>query len=209
MNLRSAPAELSGNVFRQPFGVAACDINVKVFVCLEFVQHIVDGNLDAAIFLVHHFRGELHLINEQIKFFILSVPDGAFYIFAQSNWISELIIPPLIQFDFQNMIFRNVLRKKILEKQIEKQYGLAAPAYTCDDFYLTVPHTVDQSVYIGISFNHAFHLALMTKPSKLLCWYITIFEKHQGHKRNSQRSFAGNGLSARLKSPIRFRFHRG
>ena len=41
--------------------------------------------------------------------------------------------------------------------------------HTDDDLYLAVPHTVDQSVHIGISFNHAFHLILGTKPSKLLC----------------------------------------
>ena len=59
--------------------------------------------------------------------------------------------------------------QKILKKQIEKQYGLAASAYACYDFYLTVPHTVDQSVNIGISFNHAFHLVLGTKSTELLC----------------------------------------
>ena len=48
-------------------------------------------------------------------------------------------------------------RKKALEAalaQIEKQYGLAASAYACDDLYLAVPHTVNQSVHIGIAFNH-------------------------------------------------------
>lgn len=169
MDLCSTTAKLCCDIFRQPFGVTAGDINIKVFICLEFVQHIVDGNLDAAVFLVHYFRGELHLINEQIEFFILPVPDGAFYIFAQSDRISELIVPPLIQFDFQNMIFRNVLRKEILEKQVKKQYGFSTSAYACDNLYLAVPHTMNQSVHIGISFNHAFHLVLRTKPSELLC----------------------------------------
>lgn len=65
--------------------------------------------------------------------------------------------------DNKVMIFRNILWKKILEKQVKKQYGLSASAYACDDFYFTVPHTVNQPVHIGVSFNHAFHLALWTK----------------------------------------------
>ena len=109
MNLRSTAAKLGGNVFRQALGIAADDINIKVHICFEFVQHIVDGNLNTAVFLVHHLRSELHLINEQIELFTLFVTDDAFNIFTQHNGISELIIASLVQFDFQNMIFRNIL----------------------------------------------------------------------------------------------------
>lgn len=49
--------------------------------------------------------------------------------------------------------------------------------HACDDFYLTVPHAVNQPVHIEISFNHAFHLVLGTKLSKLLCLIYRGFGK--------------------------------
>lgn len=49
--------------------------------------------------------------------------------------------------------------------------------HACDDFYIAISHTVDQSFHIEISFNHAFHLVLGTKLSKLLCLIYRGFGK--------------------------------
>ena len=106
---------------------------------------------------------------KQVELLILPVADDAFHILAQSDRISEFIIAPLIQFNFQDVVLRNILRKEILEKQVKKQYGLSTSAYACDNLYLAVPHTMNQSIHISISINHSIHLVLRTKLSELLC----------------------------------------
>ena len=74
MDLRGAPAEFCGDVFGQPLGVAVCDIN--------FIQHIINGDFDAAAWLIHYFGGQLHFINKQKEMLVLLILDDAFYIFA-------------------------------------------------------------------------------------------------------------------------------
>lgn len=82
MDLRGAPAEFCGDVFGQPLGVAACGINIKIFVCFEFIQHIINGDFDAAVCLIHYFCGQLHFINKQKEMLVLLILDDAFHIFA-------------------------------------------------------------------------------------------------------------------------------
>ena len=169
MNLCSATAKFCGDVFWQSFGIAAGYINIKIFICLEFIQHIIDSDFNAAVFLVHYFCGKLHFVYKQVELLILPVADDAFHILAQSDRIPEFIIAPLIQFNFQDVVLRNILRKEILEKKVKKQYGLSTSAYACDNLYLAVPHTMNQSIHISISINHSLHLVLRTKLSELLC----------------------------------------
>lgn len=75
MDLRSSAAELGGDVLGQPLGIAARYIHVKVLICFQFIQHIIDRDLDSAVLLIHHFRGKLRLIDEQIELFVLLFPD--------------------------------------------------------------------------------------------------------------------------------------
>lgn len=75
MDLRSSAAELGGDVLGQPLGIAARYIHVKVLICFQLIQHIIDRDLDSAVLLIHHFRGKLRLIDEQIELFVLLFPD--------------------------------------------------------------------------------------------------------------------------------------
>ena len=110
MNLSSTATELCSDVLRQSFRVTAGHIYIQILICLKFIQHIIDGNLDAAIFFIDHFCGKLNLINEKVELLIFLSGNKFLNIFAKSDWISELIVTSLVQFDFYDMVFLNSLR---------------------------------------------------------------------------------------------------
>ena len=41
------------------------------FVNLKFIQHIIDGNLNAAIFFIDNLGSQLDLINEKVELLFL------------------------------------------------------------------------------------------------------------------------------------------
>ena len=109
MDLGSTATKLCSNVFRQSFRVAAGHIYIQIFICFKFIQHIVNGNLDVSIFFVDNLGGKLDLINEKIEFIIFLSGNNVLDILTKRNWISELIVASLVQFNFYDMIFLNFL----------------------------------------------------------------------------------------------------
>ena len=67
MDLRGAATELRCNILGQPFGVAAGHIHVKIFICFQLIEHIINRDLDISVFLVDHFCSELYFINKKVK----------------------------------------------------------------------------------------------------------------------------------------------
>ena len=146
MNLSSTATELCSNVLWQPFGVTAGHIHIQIFICFEFIEHIIDRNLDPAVYLVNNPCGKLNFVNEKIKLLIFLFRNKGFDIFTKCDWISELVITSLIQFDFYDVIFLNALWEKILIKQIKQQYRLSTAADAGDYLDLTVPHIMNHAV---------------------------------------------------------------
>ena len=109
MNLSSSAAELCSDVFRQAFRVTAGHVYIQILICLEFIQHIIDGNLNAAILFVDNLGGKLDFIDEKKELFIFLSRNEVLNILTKRNWISELIVPSLVQFDFYDMVFLNSL----------------------------------------------------------------------------------------------------
>ena len=62
MDLCGSATELCGNIFGKHFGVASCHIDIQVFICLQFVEHIIDGNFNSGVFFILYFNCELNLI---------------------------------------------------------------------------------------------------------------------------------------------------
>lgn len=67
MDLRGAATELRCNILGQSLGIAAGHIDIEIFICFQLVEHIVDRDLDPAVFLIDDFSGELNFVNEQVE----------------------------------------------------------------------------------------------------------------------------------------------
>lgn len=148
---------------------SAGHIHIQIFICFEFTQHIIDGNFNSTVFLIDNLCGKPKLVNEKIKLFLFLFRHKGFHLFAERDRISELIVTPLVQFDFYDVVCLNSLRKKILIKQIKRQYRLSATADAGDYLDFTVPHVMNHTVQIRISFNHYSHFVLATNASLLSC----------------------------------------
>ena len=75
--------------------------------------------LKTAVFLMDNLCGKLNLVNEKIKFLFFLFCNKGLDIFTKDYRISELIVTPLVQFDFYDVVFLNSLCEKILIKQLK------------------------------------------------------------------------------------------
>ena len=168
MDLRGAPTELRCNILGQSFGVAASHIDIKIFICFQFIEHIINRDLDPAVFLIYNFGSELNFVNEQIELFILLPKYQLLHILAERNGIAVFIIPPLIQFDFYDLRGIRAMIAEIFIEQLKKQYRFSASADAGNDFDLTIPHITNEPIQIIVALNHFFHLELATHTSLLI-----------------------------------------
>ena len=168
MDLRGAAAELCCNILGKSLGVAAGDIDIQILVSLQLIEHIIDRDLDPAIFLIYDFGGELNFVNEQIELLILLPKYQILHIFTERNGVAVFIIPPLIQFDFYDLRGIRAMIAEIFIEQLKKQHRFSASADAGNDFDLAVPHITNEPVQIIVALNHFFHLELVTYASLLL-----------------------------------------
>ena len=168
MDLCGAATELRCNILRQPFGVAAGDIDIQILVSLQLIEHIIDRDLDPAIFLIYDFGGELNFVNEQIELLILLPKYQILHIFTERNGVAVFIIPPLIQFDFYDLRGIRAVVAEIFIEQIKEQHRFSTSADAGNDFDLAIPHITNEPVQIIVALNHFFHLELATYASLLL-----------------------------------------
>ena len=169
MDLSSTATELCSNVFWQSLWVTAGNIYIQILICLEFIEHIIDRNLNTTIFFVDNLSGKLDFVDEKIELPIFLSRNKVLDIFTKRDWISELIVTSLVQFDFYDVVFLNFLREKVFIEQIKQQYRFSAAADTGNDFDLAVPHMMNHTIQIIISFNHYNYLVLATIASLLSC----------------------------------------
>ena len=168
MDLRCAPAELCCNILGQPFGVAAGDIDIQIFVSLQLIEHIIDRDLDPTVFLIYDFSCELNFVNEQIELFILLSKHQLLHVLTERNGVTVFIIPPLIQFDFNDLRGIRAVIAEIFVKQLKKQHRFSASADAGNDFDLAIPHITNEPVQIIVALNHIFYLELATYTLLLL-----------------------------------------
>ena len=168
MDLRCAPAELCCNILGQPFGVAAGDIDIQIFVSLQLIEHIIDRDLDPTVFLIYDFSCELNFVNEQIELFILLSKHQLLHVLTERNGVTVFIIPPLIQYDFNDLRGIRAVIAEIFVKQLKKQHRFSASADAGNDFDLAIPHITNEPVQIIVALNHIFYLELATYTSLLL-----------------------------------------
>ena len=169
MDLRGAATELRCNILGQSLGIAAGHIDIEIFICFQLVEHIVDRDLDPAVFLIDDFSGELNFVNEQIELFILLSKHQLLHVLTERNGIAVFIIPPLIQFDFNDLRGIRAVIAEIFIEQLKEQHRFSASADAGNDFDLAIPHITNESIQIIVALNHFFHLELVTRTS-LLIW---------------------------------------
>ena len=168
MDLRGAATELRCNILGQSLGIAAGHIDIEIFICFQLVEHIVDRDLDPAVFLIDDFSGELNFVNEQIELFILLSKHQLLHVLTERNGIAVFIIPPLIQFDFNDLRgIRSVIAEIFIE-QLKEQHRFSASADAGNDFDLAIPHITNEPIQIIVALNHFFHLELVTHTSLLI-----------------------------------------
>ena len=168
MDLRCAPAELRCNILGKSLGIAAGDIDIQIFVSLQLVEHIIDRDLDPAIFLIYDFSGELNFVNEQIELLILLSKHQLLHVLTERNGVAVFIIPPLIQFDFYDLCGIRAVIAEIFIEQLKEQHRFSASADAGNDFDLAIPHITNEPVQIIVALNHFLHLELATYASLLL-----------------------------------------
>ena len=154
-DLGSTSPEFRRDIAGKHPGIAAGDIDIQILVGFQFIQHIINANFDIVVFGIPDFFCELDLIYKQVKLFFSAGRNAGFYILTQGNGIAEFIIFPLIQFDSNDLIFRNTLFQEIVPEQFKKQDRLAATANACDDLDLAVMHMADDLVQIKFTLNHS------------------------------------------------------
>ena len=124
--------------------------------------------LDPAVFLIYDFSGELNFVNEQIELFILLSKHQLLHVLTERNGIAVFIIPPLIQFDFNDLRgIRSVIAEIFIE-QLKEQHRFSASADAGNDFDLAIPHITNEPIQIIVALNHFFHLELVTRTSLLI-----------------------------------------
>lgn len=74
----------------QSLGIAAGHIDIEIFICFQLVEHIVDRDLDPAVFLIYDFSGELNFVNEQIELFILLSKHQLLHVLTERNGIGGI-----------------------------------------------------------------------------------------------------------------------
>ena len=168
MDLRGAATELRCNILGKSLGVAAGHIDIQILVSLQLIEHIIDCDLDPAVFLIYNFGGELNFVNEQIELFILLPKYQLLHILAERNGVAVFIIPPLIQFDFYDLRGIRAVIAEIFIEQLKEQHRFSASADTGNDFDLAIPHITNEPLQIIVALNHFFHLELATHTSLLL-----------------------------------------
>ena len=122
MDLCGSATELCGNVFGEHFGVTPCHINIQVFICLQFIEHIVDGNLDTGVFFILYLDRELNLVYKQVELLVFPAAYDRIHIVTEDNGVTIFIVSSLVKFQTDNLFFFYTLRKKILIKQIKKKH---------------------------------------------------------------------------------------
>ena len=167
MDLRSAAAELCCNILGKSLGIAAGDIDIQILVSLQLIEHIIDRDLDPAIFLIYDFGGELNFVDEQIELLILLPKYQILHIFTERNGVAVFIIPPLIQFDFYDLRGIRAVIAEIFIEQLKEQHRFSASADAGNDFDLAIPHITNEPIQIIVALNHFFHLELVTHTSLL------------------------------------------
>ena len=168
MDLRGAATELRCNILGQSLGIAAGHIDIEIFICFQLVEHIIDRDLDPAVFLIYDFSGELNFVNEQIELFILLSKHQLLHVLTERNGIAVFIIPPLIQFDFNDLRGIRAVIAEIFIEQLKEQHRFSASADAGNDFDLAIPHITNEPIQIIVALNHFFHLELATYASLLL-----------------------------------------
>ena len=167
-DLRGAATELRCNIIGQSLGIAAGHIDIEIFICFQLVEHIVDRDLDPAVFLIDDFSGELNFVNEQIELFILLSKHQLLHVLTERNGIAVFIIPPLIQFDFNDLRGIRAVIAEIFIEQLKEQHRFSASADAGNDFDLAIPHITNEPIQIIVALNHFFHLELVTRTSLLI-----------------------------------------
>ena len=168
MDLRGAATELRCNILGQSLGIAAGHIDIEIFICFQFVEHIIDRDLDPAVFLIDDFSGELNFVNEQVELFILLSKRQLLHVLTERNGIAVFIIPPLIQFDFNDLRGIRAVIAEIFIEQLKEQHRFSASADAGNDFDLAIPHITNKPIQIIVALNHFFHLELVTRTSLLI-----------------------------------------
>ena len=168
MDLRGAATELRCNILGQPFGVAAGHIDIEIFICFQLIEHIINRDLDSAVFLIYDFGSELNFVNEQIELMILLPKYQMLHIFTERNGVAVFIIPPLIQLDFYDLCGIRAVIAEIFIEQLKEQHRFSASADAGNDFDLAIPHITNEPIQIIVALNHFLHLELATHTSLLL-----------------------------------------
>ena len=168
IDLRGAATELRCNILGQSLGIAAGHIDIEIFICFQLVEHIVDRDLDPAVFLIYDFSGELNFVNEQIELFILLSKHQLLHVLTERNGIAVFIIPPLIQFDFNDLRGIRAVIAEIFIEQLKEQHRFSASADAGNDFDLAIPHITNEPIQIIVALNHFFHIELATRASLLI-----------------------------------------
>lgn len=78
-------------------------------------------------------------------------------------------LPPLIQFDFNDLRGIRAVIAEIFIEQLKEQHRFSASADADNDFNLAIPHITNEPIQIIVALNHFIHIELMTRTS-LLIW---------------------------------------
>lgn len=77
-------------------------------------------------------------------------------------------LPPLIQFDFNDLRGIRAVIAEIFIEQLKEQHRFSASADAGNDFDLAIPHITNEPIQIIVALNHFFHIELMTRTSLLI-----------------------------------------
>src|SRR5699024_1553773 len=97
-------------------------IDIQVFICLQFVEHIIDGNYNSGVFFILYFNRELDLVYKQVELLVFPGAYDRIHIVTESNGIAVFIVSSLVKFQTDNLFFFYPLRKKVLIKQVKKKH---------------------------------------------------------------------------------------
>ena len=140
MNLCCPSSELGCNIAGKGLRIAACHIHIKIFICLQFVEHIINGDFNISVFRITNLRCKLNLIYEQIKLSVFVGINYVLNILTKSDRIPELIIFSLVQLNLYNLLLFYAALQQIIVKQLEQQNRLSASSNAGNDFNLAIPH---------------------------------------------------------------------
>lgn len=109
--------------------------------------------------------------NEEVPVYcsyILLSKHQLLHVLTERNGIAVFIIPPLIQFDFNDLRGIRAVIAEIFIEQLKKQHRFSASADAGNDFDLAIPHITNEPIQIIVALNHFFHLELVTHTSLLI-----------------------------------------